>query len=130
MSTRFLVAASRACKLPVALLICAAALGGCVGSTMTSARNAPPTKVLASEKAAQRVAECIEFSWQSEAMFGIDANAYLNAGKDGMFTVYTREAAYFVDVRAQGAGATLNFYAPTQPSAVTDTRLAAIATCL
>ncbi|WPO98325.1 hypothetical protein SFA35_16945 [Pseudomonas sp. HR96] len=119
-----------ACKLTLALLFCSLGLGGCVGSAMTSARSAGPSKVLASQKPAQRVAECVEYSWQSEPMFGIDANAYLHAGKDGVFTVYTREAAYFVDVRAQGTGAALDFYGPAQPSPVTDTRLAAVATCL
>lgn len=116
--------------LPLALLGLTVALGGCVGSTMTSARTAGPGKEMTSQKPAQRVAECVEFSWQNETMFGIDANAYLNAAKDGSFTVYTREAAYFVDVKPQGAGSLLEFYAPGQPSAVTDNRLGALATCL
>ena len=117
-------------RLPLVLLGFTLLLGGCVSSTMNTARTSGPSKTLTSEKPAQRVAECAEFSWQSEAMFGIDANAYLNNAKDGPFTVYTREAAYFVDVRPQGAGAALNFYAPATPSPVTDTRLAALATCL
>ena len=105
-------------------------LGGCVGSTMTNARSVGPGKVLSSQKPAQRVAECVEFAWQNEAMFGIDANAYLNNPKDGSFTVYTREAAYFADVKPQGSGASLAFYAPAVSSAVSDQRLAALATCL
>lgn len=117
-------------KKTLIVLTLAALLGGCVGSTMSTARSAGPTKVLASQKPAQRVAECVEFAWQSDAMFGIDANAYLETGKNGTLTVFTREAAYFVDVQPQGAGATLDFYAPARPSATTDTRLAALATCL
>lgn len=106
------------------------ALGGCVGQTMSNARTAGPGQVLSSAKPALRVAECTEFSWQNEAMFGIDANAYLHKGADGVLTVYTREAAYFVDVKPAGTGASIAFHAPAQATEVTGKRLAALATCL
>jgi hypothetical protein len=115
---------------PITLLSVAALLCGCVGSTMDTARSAAPSKTLSSLKPAQRVAECVEFTWQGEAMFGIEANAYLRRGADGRLTVYTREAAYFVDIRTQGTGTALAFYAPAGASDMTDRRLAALATCL
>ncbi|WP_213881459.1 hypothetical protein [Pseudomonas sp. dw_358] len=117
-------------KFPLGLLGLCLSLGGCVGHNMTSTRAGGPTRVLSSEKPALRVAECVEFSWQNDAMFGIDANAYLNKGADGVLTVYTREAAYLADVKAAGAGASITFYAPAQSSEVTGKRLAALATCL
>lgn len=117
-------------KFSLGLLGLCLSLGGCVGQTMTSARHAGPTQLLTSEKPALRVAECAEFAWQNEAMFGIDANAYLDKGTDGVLTVYTREAAYFADVKAAGAGASIAFYGPAQSNEVTGKRLAALATCL
>lgn len=114
----------------IPMLALATLLAGCAGSTMDHARAAPPAKTLTSQKPAQRVAECTEFAWQSEVMFGIDANAYLRRGEADSFTVYTREGAYFVDIKPQGAGAALAFYAPTTAGDTSDRRLAALATCL
>jgi hypothetical protein len=114
----------------IPLLALATFLAGCAGSAMDHARSAPPAKTLTSQKPAQRVAECTEFAWQSDVMFGIDANAYLRKGEAGTFTVYTREGAYFVDIKPQGAGASLAFYAPASAGETRDRRLAALATCL
>jgi hypothetical protein len=114
----------------IPVLALATLLAGCAGSAMDHARTAPPAKILTSQKPAQRVAECTEFAWQSEVLFGIDANAYLRKGEADGFTVYTREGAYFVDVKPQGAGAALAFYAPANGGDTRDRRLAALATCL
>ena len=53
-----------------------ALLGGCVSSAMNEARHQTPVRVLASSKATPLVAQCIQFSWQDEAVFGVDASGW------------------------------------------------------
>ena len=72
-----------------------AMLAGCVSPAMYDARSKSPTLVLASAKPTPLVAECIKFSWQDEGVFGVDASAYINTGKSGELTVYTRDAGSF-----------------------------------
>ncbi|MDR6715276.1 hypothetical protein J2W83_004916 [Pseudomonas hunanensis] len=114
-----------------AILPVAAALMliGCASSTMDAARSGAPTAQLASHKAPQRVAECIQFSWQEEAVFGDDASGYLQPRAQGGFTVYTREAESFADIYPDAGGTRVDYYAQK-----TDTpalrRRAAAATCL
>ncbi|AIR91284.1 hypothetical protein [Pseudomonas cremoricolorata] len=102
---------------------------GCASSTMQAARTGAPTAQLESRKAPDRVAQCIQYSWQDEAVFGVDASGYLDPRKEGGFTVYTREAEAFVDVYAQGAGSRVDFYAKQQDAGALR-RKAAAATCL
>lgn len=104
-------------------------LVGCASSTMDRARTAAPSKTLASAKADQLVAQCVQFAWQDEAVFGVDAAAYLQAGKVGGYTVYTRGAEVFVDIKAEASGTTVHYYA-IEDSYVSKRRLAALATCL
>lgn len=103
-------------------------LAGCAGSAMNEARSKSPYKVLSSAKAGQVVAQCVQFSWQDEAVFGVDAAAYLEPGKVGGYTVYTRAAEVFVDIQEQASGTTVNYYATQDTWA--KRRLAALATCL
>ncbi|MDZ5603853.1 hypothetical protein SJI00_13805 [Pseudomonas sp. RP23018S] len=114
-----------------ALLPMAAALlmVGCASSTMDAARTGPPSAQLDSRKPAERVAECIQYSWQDEAVFGVDASGYKDARKGGGFTVYTREAQAFVDIYPKGAGTHVDFYAQQQDSTALR-RKAGAATCL
>lgn len=107
----------------------AALLAGCAGSVMNEARSKSPYKVLSSAKAEQVVAQCVQFAWQDEAVFGVDASAYLESAKVGGYTVYTRSAESFADIRGQASGTTVNYYA-TQDNWVAKRRLAALATCL
>lgn len=107
----------------------AALLAGCASSTMDDARARTPSKTLTSAKADQLVAQCVQFAWQDEAVFGVDAAAYLQPGKAGGYTVYTRSAESFVDINAEPAGTTVHFYA-VEDSYVSKRRLAALATCL
>ena len=65
-------------------------LAGCAGSVMSDARSKPPYKTLNSDKPARDVAQCVQFSWQDEAVFGVDAAAYLQPGEKGGTSVYTR----------------------------------------
>jgi len=102
---------------------------GCASSTMDAARTGAPSAQLDSRKPAGRVAECIQYSWQDEVVFGVDASGYKDARKDGGFTVYTREAQAFVDVYPQGQGTHVDFYAKPQDGTALR-RKAAAATCL
>ncbi|WP_459205997.1 hypothetical protein ACSMEV_15820 [Pseudomonas sp. MLB6B] len=114
-----------------ALLPMAAALlmVGCASSTMDAARTGAPNAQLDSRKNADLVAQCIQYGWQDEKVFGVDASGYLQARKAGGFTVYTREAQAFVDVYPQGGGTHVDFYAAQQDSVALQ-RKAAAATCL
>ncbi|NBF06038.1 hypothetical protein GV819_27495 [Pseudomonas sp. Fl5BN2] len=104
-------------------------LAGCASSTMDDARARTPNKTLTSAKAEQLVAQCVQFAWQDEAVFGVDAAAYLQSGKAGGYTVYTRSAESFVDIKAEASATTVRFYA-IEDSSVSKRRLAALATCL
>lgn len=104
-------------------------LAGCAGSVMDDARNGAPNKVLTSDKPEKVVAQCVQFAWQDEAVFGVDAGAYLQPGKKGGSTVYTRSAESFVDISEDASGTALNYYAQ-HDDFVAKRRLAALATCL
>ena len=104
-------------------------LAGCTGSAMNDARTKAPYKTLNSEKPGKDVAQCVQFSWQDEAVFGVDAAAYLQAGEKGGTTVYTRSAESFVDVTSDASGTVLSYYAQ-KDDFVAKRRLAALATCL
>ena len=109
--------------------LAAALLAGCAGSAMTDARTQAPTQVLKSDKPEKQVAQCVQFSWQDEAVFGVDAGAYLQPGKQSGSTVYTRSAESFVDLSTDASGTTLKYYAQ-HDDFVAKRRLAALATCL
>lgn len=106
-----------------------ASLAGCAGSKMKEARTGVPYKTLASDKAALVVAQCIQFGWQDEAVFGVDAGGFMEPGPAGGYTVYTTAGDYFVDVRAAGNGANVSYYA-VEDNYPAKRRLAALATCL
>jgi len=96
---------------------------------MSDARSKPPYKTLNSDKPAKDVAQCVQFSWQDEAVFGVDASGYLQSGEKGVTTVYTRSAESFVDVTTDASGTVLSYYAQ-RDDFVAKRRLAALATCL
>jgi hypothetical protein len=106
-----------------------ASLAGCAGSKMKQARTGTPYKTLASDKAPLVVAQCIQFGWQDEAVFGVDAGGFMEPAQAGGFTIYTTAGDYFVDVRSAGTGASVNYYA-AQDDYPAKRRLAALATCL
>ncbi|MFK0033875.1 MULTISPECIES: hypothetical protein [unclassified Pseudomonas] len=114
-----------------AILPMAAALMlvGCASATMETARGGKPTAQLDSHKTPELVAQCIQFSWQEEKVFGDDASGYLEPRKQGGFTVYTREAEAFVDVYPQAGGARVDYYAQKNDGVALQRRAAA-ATCL
>ncbi|MBC3482924.1 hypothetical protein HU761_15660 [Pseudomonas sp. SWRI59] len=104
-------------------------LVGCASATMETARGGKPTAQLDSHKAPALVAQCIQFSWQEEAVFGVDASGYLEPRKQGGFTVYTRDAEAFVDIYPQADGTRVDYYAQNNDSVALQRRAAA-ATCL
>lgn len=110
-------------------MIAAALLAGCASSAMNEARSKSPSRVLSSAKADQLVAQCVQFAWQDEAVFGVDAAAYLEPRKGGGYTVYTRSAESFVDIQVQAAGTSVNYYA-LHDDWIAKRRLAALGTCL
>ncbi|NWA02400.1 hypothetical protein [Pseudomonas gingeri] len=105
------------------------ALAGCMSPGMNQTRTTGPTKTFTSAKADNVVAQCIQFSWQDEAVFDVDAAAYLQPGYKGGSTVYTRGSEYFVDVRRDANGTVVDYYATTSKP-IGARRLAAVATCL
>lgn len=109
--------------------IALALLAGCATPAMNEARTQPPYKMLSSNKPAQNVAQCIEFAWQDESVFGVDASAYKRTGSNGVVTLYTREGESFVDLRSQATGTQLSYYA-RHDNPPAKRRLAAVATCL
>lgn len=114
------------------MLVGAIALGllaGCAGHSMNQARTTAPTKTFTSEKKDQLVAQCIQFAWQDETLFGVDAAAYLQPGEAGGFTVYTRSSEYFIDAVSGASGTTINYYV-VEGDALAERRLGALATCL
>ncbi|WP_397452734.1 hypothetical protein [Pseudomonas sp. NA-150] len=104
-------------------------LAGCSTHSMDQARTAAPTKTFTSEKKDQLVAQCVQFAWQDETMFSVEAAAYLQPGPAGGYTVYTRSSEYFIDVTSSAAGTTVNYYI-TNADALAERRLATLATCL
>lgn len=112
------------------LLISAIALAVLAGCTSPSnqARAVGPYKTYSSQKPANVVAQCIEYSWQDEAMIGSEADAFMQSTEKG-FTIYNTGAEFFVDVQAQGASSAILYYAPPSNVAA-ERRGAALATCL
>lgn len=110
-------------------MVAALVLVGCASATMEAARGNAPTAQLDSHKAPEIVAQCIQFSWQEEAAFGVDASGYLEPRKQGGFTVYTREAESFADIYPQSGGTRVDYYAQNSDTMALRRRAAA-ATCL
>lgn len=102
-------------------------LAGCT-SPSNQARAVGPYKTYSSQKAAAVVAQCIEYSWQDEALMGAEADAFMQSTEKG-FTVYNTGAEFFVDVQPQGGASAIRYYAPPSNPAA-ERRGAALATCL
>jgi hypothetical protein len=104
-------------------------LAGCMTPAMNEARSKSPYRTLSSNKPEKVVAQCVQFAWQDESVFGVDAGAFMQPGESGGYTVYTIGAAYFVDVQSVASDTTANYYAESD-SWSAKRRLAALATCL
>ncbi len=104
-------------------------LAGCASSVMQDARLRAPDARMASAKTPVQVAQCIQYSWQDERTFGVDASGYLEAREGGVYTVHVRDAEVFVDVQPHAGGSQVDFYAQHQGGAALQRRATA-ATCL
>lgn len=113
----------------VVAVVALVALAGCAGQALNQARAVGPTKTFVSAKAEQVVAQCIQFSWQDEAVFDVDAAAYLEASALKGTTVLTRGADYFADIRSEGGATAVSYYVAKSDKTAAR-RLAAVATCL
>lgn len=109
-------------------IIAAMLLAGCASTVIDEARSGQPEKIFNSTKEALKVAECVQFSWQDEAVFGVDASGYLERERE-LIVVSTRGAEFFADIAAAGAGSQVKFYAKTK-GPLAQRRMAALATCL
>jgi len=109
-------------------MIAAMLLAGCASSVIENARSGQPDRIFNSTKEAAKVAECVQFSWQDEAAFGVDASGYLER-QAGLIVVSTRGAEFFADIAANGGGSEVKFYAKTK-GPLAQRRMAALATCL
>ena len=109
-------------------LVAATLLAGCASSALNEGRAGQPDRIFNSTKDVAKVAECVQFTWQDEAAFGVNASGYLEQA-GGVVTVSTRGAEYFADITAAGAGSLVKFYAQ-KDDALAQRRMAALATCL
>ncbi len=113
----------------LAVLISAVMLAGCMAPTMNEARQSGPYKVLHSKKSDKYVAECVQYEWQNQAIFGGTPGATLQAGRPSGYTVFTEASAYFVDVQPEGAGSVSKYYV-VLPNWIANKRLAVLQSCL
>jgi len=104
-------------------------LAGCAGPAMNSARQAGPVQVLGSDKDPRQVAECIQFSWQVQRLFGATTDALLDVHDADRYTVYTIGGTHFVDVQKGPGEVAVKFYSQNRDD-TSRRRLATVATCL
>ncbi|XKU40495.1 hypothetical protein BG51_23250 [Pseudomonas [fluorescens] ATCC 17400] len=109
--------------------VAVAMLAGCMAPTMNEARQSGPYKVLHSKKSDKNVAECVQYEWQNQAIFGGTPGATLQAGRPSGYTVFTEASAYFVDVQPEGAGSVSKYYV-VLPNWIANKRLAVLQGCL
>ena len=109
--------------------VAVAMLAGCMPPTMNEARLDGPYKVLHSKKSDKDVAECVQYEWQNQAIFGGTAGATLQAGRPSGYTVFTEASAYFVDIQPKGAGSEAKYYAVVG-NWIANKRLTALQGCL
>ncbi|TFZ33198.1 2-oxoacid ferredoxin oxidoreductase, partial [Pseudomonas syringae] len=94
-----------------ATVIAANLLAGCAAPSR-AARAAGPYKVLSSTKQDAAVAQCIQVTWQNEAMFGTSSCVFLHDLSGGGFTVFTTESPYFADVLCKVPTTAFASYSP------------------
>ncbi|WP_149086911.1 hypothetical protein [Pseudomonas prosekii] len=114
------------------ILIAAAALAmlaGCMAPTMNEARQSGPDKILYSKKSDKAVAQCVQYEWQNQSLFGVTPEATLQPGRDSGYTVFTAGSEYFVDVQPGASGSVAKYYAVLN-NWISAKRMAALQTCL
>ncbi|MBD1586540.1 hypothetical protein [Pseudomonas typographi] len=113
-----------------AVALLALALAGCAGYKMDHTRDVGPIGTLESARPPQELAQCVEATWQSEALFGAVADAFTERAGNGQYTVSDHASDYFVDINPNGPGSVLRFYGNPRSGEVAQKRQATVATCL
>jgi hypothetical protein len=104
-------------------------LAGCMAPTMNEARQKGPDKVLYSKKSDKAVAQCAQYEWQNQSLFGVTPEATLQAGRDSGYTVFTAGSEYFADIQPGASGAVVKYYAVLN-NWISAKRLTALQSCL
>lgn len=106
-----------------------ASLCGCMAPTMNEARQEGPAKVLYSKKTDKALAQCVQYEWQNQSLFGVTPEATLQPGRDNGYTVFTAGSEYFVDIQTGASGSVAKYYAVLN-NWISAKRLAALQSCL
>jgi hypothetical protein len=104
-------------------------LAGCMAPTMNEARQKGPAKVLYSKKTDKEVAQCVQYEWQNQSIFGVTPEATLQPGRDSGYTVFTAGSEYFVDIQKGVSGSVAKYYAVVN-NWICAKRLSALQSCL
>ena len=106
-----------------------ALLAGCMAPTMKEARQEGPAKILYSKKTDKALAQCVQYEWQNQALFGVTPEATLQPGRDNGYTVFTAGSEYFADIQQGASGSIAKYYAVLN-NWISKKRLAALESCL
>lgn len=90
-----------------------AVLAGCMARPMNEVRQDGPYKVLYSQKTDKALAQCVQYEWQNQSLFGVTPEATMQPGRDSGYTVFTLASEYFVDVTPGASGAVARYYVIT-----------------
>ena len=109
--------------------VAVALLTGCMAPTMKEARQEGPNKILYSKKTDKAVAQCVQYEWQNQSLFGVTPEARLQPGRDSGYTVFTAGSEYFVDIQTGASGSVAKYYAVLN-NWISAKRLTALQSCL
>lgn len=104
-------------------------MAGCMAPTMNQARQEGPYKILYSKKTDKDLAQCVQYEWQNQPIFGGAPGATLQPGKDNGFTVFTTSSEYFVDIQPGASGSVASYYVVLS-NWIAKKRLTALESCL
>ena len=104
-------------------------LAGCMAPTMNQARQEGPYKILYSKKTDKVLAQCVQYAWQNQPIFGGAPGATLQPGQDIGFTVFTTASEYFVDIQPGTSGSVAKYYVLLS-NWIAKKRLTALESCL
>jgi hypothetical protein len=87
-----------------------ALLAGCMARPMEEVRQDGPNKILFSKKTDKALAQCVQYEWQNQSLFGVTPEATTQPGRDAGYTVFTAASEYFVDIRPGASGSEAKYY--------------------
>lgn len=106
-----------------------ALLAGCMARPMNEVRQDGPSKILYSKKTDKALAQCVQYEWQNQSLFGVTPEATMQAGRDAGFTVFTAASEYFVDIKNGASGSEAKYYVIAN-NWIAKARLEKIQSCL